>query len=93
MEQDIDKIKADYDDLCGILYRHRAVGGYLHIVTDDGNIEDGHIDFCMNEIQKNEDNYPYHLLLVCTAILELLLQYPEGSAERFYLYCSIWEEE
>ncbi len=26
-----------------------AVGGALHIVVDDGNIEDSHVQFCRNE--------------------------------------------
>ncbi len=32
-----------------------AVGGALHIVVDDGNIEDHHIQFCRNEALERGD--------------------------------------
>ena len=32
------------------LYRHSAVGGRLHIVTDDVGVEDAHVEFCAKEI-------------------------------------------
>lgn len=31
-----------------------GVGGYAHIVTDDWNLEDGNIDWCITEAEKGE---------------------------------------
>jgi len=32
------------------LYEEQPVGGYLHIVTDDMNCEQGHIDYCVESM-------------------------------------------
>ena len=32
-----------------------TTGGTLHIVLDDGNLEDGHIEFCLEEATRNND--------------------------------------
>lgn len=32
-----------------------SAGGLLHIVTEDGNLEDGHIQFCLEECEKYGD--------------------------------------
>ena len=29
------------------IYRRHSGGCCLHIVTDDGNVENGHVDFCL----------------------------------------------
>ena len=31
-----------------------GVGGYAHVVTDDWNLEDGNIDWCITEAEKGE---------------------------------------
>lgn len=35
------------------LYEWSAVGGNLHIVTDDGNLDDDHIESCKQSINGN----------------------------------------
>ena len=30
-----------------------CVGGHLHIVLDDGNVEDGHVAFCLTKAQED----------------------------------------
>ena len=35
------------------VYQQSSVGCCLHITLDDGNIEDTHIDFCLEESTKN----------------------------------------
>jgi hypothetical protein len=35
-----------------IYWKYSAVGGALHIVLDDGNIDNDSIIFCLNEIRK-----------------------------------------
>jgi len=34
-----------------------SVGGYGHIVFDDGNIENSHIQWCINEANNNKNKY------------------------------------
>lgn len=34
------------------VYEFSCVGGNLHIVLDDFNIEDGHLEFCREQIEK-----------------------------------------
>lgn len=35
------------------LYDEHPAGCCLHIVTDDGNLEHGDVEFCMNEAEEN----------------------------------------
>lgn len=39
----------DAAELIRIVYEYSPVGGNCHIVFDDWNIEDSHIDWCLNE--------------------------------------------
>ena len=34
------------------LYEECPLGGYGHIVFDDYNVEDGHVDWCISEAEK-----------------------------------------
>lgn len=52
-------------ELVGDIYNKYPAGGCLHIVLDDGNIEDGHIKFCIDEIMKLEDGRNKEIFLVC----------------------------
>lgn len=36
-------------------YNDHSVGGSLHIVLDDGNLEDGHIRFCIDSANERGD--------------------------------------
>jgi hypothetical protein len=58
--------------LCTALYAFAAAGGDLHITTDDGNVEDAHLEFCREEVKKNEYGYPAAQLAIENAILDLL---------------------
>lgn len=44
-----------------------SVGGHLHIVLDDGNIEDGHVQFCLDEARRDACE-------TCIRLAELLLE-------------------
>lgn len=57
------------------IYKHNAVGGYLHICLDDFNLEDNHIVWCLeNEIPKEKDAYLHSQYYYC-AICLLKLSY------------------
>jgi hypothetical protein len=58
--------------LCTALYAFEVVGGDLHITTDDGNVEDSDLEFCREEVKKNEYGYPPAQLAIENAILDLL---------------------
>lgn len=52
-----------------------CVGGHLHIVLDDGNIEDGCVQFCLD--QAIEDNCP-----TCRTIAEQLMQMSKTQRKK-----------
>ena len=52
-----DKIKK-ISELIIEIYRHHMSGGRLHLVVDDGNIEDRHIECCLKLIL-DEFNDPH----------------------------------
>lgn len=68
--EDIDKINL----LIEILYEdlEECCGGLLHIVLDDGNLEDHHILWCSNECDKRE-NWDRHDRLLCKRIANEML--------------------
>ena len=50
---EINRLKRETIDLIKQIYRKDAVGGALHIVLDDDNVEDRHILWCLqNSILK-----------------------------------------
>ena len=57
------------------------LGGNLHIVLDDGNIEDGSIDFCLKQAEEKNDPKG---IQICKLIFELTYD------ERQKLYESIY---
>ena len=46
------------------LYERNAAGGCLHIVLDDGNVEDDHVQFCIKHADENECPRCYALGLI-----------------------------
>ncbi|MGV8914370.1 MAG: hypothetical protein ACOH1X_02865 [Kaistella sp.] len=52
-------------------------GGYLHIVLDDGNLDDQSIYFCQNECSKNGDTFGYFLAT-------LLREFTEDELQKLY---------
>lgn len=61
-------------DLIGKLYEHPdcGAGGYAHVVTDDWNLEDGSIDFCIKEAEKGEYDIDEEGRQLCLSILNQL---------------------
>ncbi len=64
------------------LYRsdHGTVGGCLHSVLDDGNIEDGAIQYCLKEAEA-EDCKP------CTTIARLLMRMSRTQRTKISRNC------
>lgn len=54
------------DDPC-VPHHSGNVGGHLHIVLDDGNVERGHVQFCLDEARKDG-------CVTCIRIAELMIQ-------------------
>lgn len=54
------------------LYRFCCVGGHLHIVVDDWNVDDSNLDFCQECIDKNEDGQQESILAIERECLKLL---------------------
>lgn len=48
--------KQECIELIKMIYRHHAAGGCMHIVLDDDNTEDDHVDFCVRYIKETVDN-------------------------------------
>lgn len=64
-----------------------ASGAYLHIVVDDNNVEDGCIDFCLAEMDKNEyKDSPEDIAIQreCALALKALTEDERASAILFY---------
>ncbi len=53
------------------------VGGHLHIALDDGNVQDYHLEFCLEYARKD----------VCTGCIDLtLLMLQMSMKQRYRLY-------
>lgn len=63
--------------LCRKLYRRHSGGGNLHIVLDDGNIENHNIQSCIDDAIKEKDK-------LSIEIEHLLLEMTETEREEFY---------
>jgi hypothetical protein len=59
------------------IYERHCAGCCLHIVTDDGNIEQGHVDFCVQQAkdQQHAD---------CLAAAEMLAAMTETQRRKVY---------
>ena len=66
------------------LIEGNSIGGSLHIVLDDGNIEDDNIKFCINYAKQNDD-------IKGVELAELILQC--SYTQRKKLYRKLHEEE
>lgn len=58
-------------DMANVLYKYHPVGGLAHIVIDDGNIEDGFIDFCLSECDKDTD---LNVVTLLSRVVLLMMQ-------------------
>lgn len=68
-----------YYNSCG-----NPTGGYLHICTDDENLEDGDLKWCINEARTHRDH-------IGVALGECLLELT--VKERETLYKDFWDSE
>jgi len=82
-EEQYKKLKASLLELIEFYYSlsGNSVGGNLHIILDDGNIEDDFIYICQCDCEKNNDSLG---LLIST-----LLRYYTLN-EREYMYENDW---
>lgn len=71
-------VKYLYEDL------GECCGGLLHIVLDDGNLDDDDIQWCLNHCNK-EDNKDRKDKSVCIEIAQRMLNMTEF--ERRLIYC------
>ena len=55
------------------LYKKEPAGGMLHIVVDDGNLEDEHIQWCIDYCNR-EENANRHDKLMCLDIANRMLE-------------------
>ena len=75
------EIKQRIRELKHIIYnKYNCAGGELHIVLDDGNIEEDHIKWCLdNSIVKISDEEEKKVYTECA---ELLLKLSYSSRKR-----------
>lgn len=67
------------------IYKFSCVGGNAHIVTDDGNVEDEHIRWCLDvALIENMHEAGADQLLAERAALEYLLTIPLEDRESAY---------
>ena len=45
----------DIKEVLDLYWRYNITGGNLHIILDDGNVHDHHIEFCMNLCEEKGD--------------------------------------
>lgn len=58
-------------ELIGVYYQEHPTGGHGHIVFDEGDVEDSHVRFCIQEALVHAD-------WVCAGLLlELLKRHPK----------------
>ena len=70
-------VKLLYEDL------GECCGGLLHIVVDDGNLEDEHIQFCIDECNK-EENLNRSDRYICLEIAHKMLKMNEHERRLVY---------
>ena len=75
--------------LLDALYKFTPVGGNLHIITDDGNVQDSDINFCRNYIRDNPHDSPKAQQAIEYAILDLLSLYDEKDREFILIGCNL----
>jgi hypothetical protein len=61
------------------LYKSSCVGGNCHIVTDDKNVDDDSIRYCLNAVNKNYHEQSEELQAVELRILNHLLTIKEDD--------------
>lgn len=59
------------------LYERNCVGCHLHIVLDDGNVEDSHVKFCLDEAKEEGCQE-------CVTLAEKLLLMSKTQRRKLY---------
>lgn len=71
------------------IYRHHVAGGLLHIVLDDWNIEDSHVqwaaDYVTREKEQWQDSDP-EMTAACVELAPLLVQMSESERASALAY-------
>ena len=62
------------------IYERNCVGCCLHIVTDDGNLENSHVRFCVTWANRDEHKGPEHD--DCRELANLLLGMSKTQRKR-----------
>ena len=65
-----------------------SAGGPLHIVLDDGNFEDQHINWCIDYINSDDCEHSEELKNISLACAEILLKLPLRG--RYNVWHRIW---
>jgi len=87
MEEVLDLITKLYSTDSG------GVGGYGHIVFDDGNLEDEHIEWCIEEAKKGEyKDLSEETRLASLKALEAILLLLLSERERDQVYHLYWND-
>lgn len=76
------------------VYEFSCVGGNLHIVLDDWNIEDNNVEFCIRAITENKfNNTPEQLAIENECALLLRGMRMEERCSALGLYDKFWRVE
>ena len=90
---DNDKVR-DAVSLIQKVYEHNCVGGALHIVLDDWNLDDSSVDFCGQYMEENKKNVcvaEYEATKACyEAFKEMTV---EERASALALASGFWKRE
>lgn len=84
---------ADVKRMFKTIYEHNEVGGNLHIVLDDMNVEDEHIQYCVDEaIPENYHKLSPEVNAIEKELGELLLTMTEQERYSALAYAEGWWE-
>ena len=85
--------KQECVELIKMIYRHHAAGGGLHIVLDDGNTDDDHLEFCVKHIANlAQTDDPHNTWFHCIEIACALLLSEMKEKERDSVIAQAWKE-
>ena len=73
---EFNQLKADLMEAIKKVYSFCGIGSELHIVLDDGNVEEHHITWCMERFPQIEDG---NERLACEECAALLLKLPRNA--------------
>jgi len=57
----LERFKPLVKDFIRYYYEDNPAGGYLHVVLEDGNLDEGYIWHCQQECLKHGDTFGYFL--------------------------------